>query len=113
MAGLGWGPFSLPSCLPLPAFPREAQPEDPLWTPLISHSLPWSLGLLTVQWAQPGARDHPEFGGVGPQCCMMFLLPHPAAFWGAQKLVRIVSMDRTKASPLWSSFEGVVGPEDG
>uniref|UniRef100_A0AAA9STD9 Caspase recruitment domain-containing protein 14 n=1 Tax=Bos taurus TaxID=9913 RepID=A0AAA9STD9_BOVIN len=25
---------------------------------------------------------------------------------GAQKLVRIVSMDRTKASPLWSSFEG-------
>ncbi|KAB0395081.1 hypothetical protein E2I00_003442 [Balaenoptera physalus] len=25
---------------------------------------------------------------------------------GAQKLVRIVSMDRTKASPLWSSFDG-------
>ncbi|XP_042112722.1 caspase recruitment domain-containing protein 14 isoform X1 [Ovis aries] len=25
---------------------------------------------------------------------------------GAQKLVRIISMDRTKASPLWSSFEG-------
>ncbi|XP_057571919.1 caspase recruitment domain-containing protein 14 isoform X3 [Hippopotamus amphibius kiboko] len=25
---------------------------------------------------------------------------------GAQKLVRIISMDRTKASPLWSSFDG-------
>lgn len=86
MAGLGWGTLLfLPASHFLPSLGR-AQPEDPLWTPLISHSLPWSLGLLTVQWAQPGARDHPEFGGVGPQCCMMFLLPHPAAFWGSPEV---------------------------
>uniref|UniRef100_A0A452G328 Caspase recruitment domain family member 14 n=1 Tax=Capra hircus TaxID=9925 RepID=A0A452G328_CAPHI len=33
-------------------------------------------------------------------------IPNYTRARGSQKLVRIVSMDRTKASPLWSSFEG-------
>ena len=114
MAGLGWGPLLFPlASHGCPA--REggwgAQPEDPLLPPSVTYPLAGGLGLLAVQQAQPGSPgttlDLPAEVWCQPPSPVgrpFSLVQQPSA--GAQKLVRIVSMDRTKASPLWSSFDG-------
>lgn len=96
-----WGPPSLlcPGRGPLP--------QDPLLLP----SPPWH-GAWAVLWVQPeglGTSLDPPVGRCLPgpvwtaTTGSFSLQPSPG---GSQRLVRIVTVDRTKASALCSSFDG-------
>lgn len=99
-AGEVWGPSSLPC-------PGQGPlPQDPLLL-----SSPWH-GAWAVLWAQPegpGTSLEPPVGRCLPGPVWTAGTTGPFSLQpssgGPQRLVRIVTVDRTKASALCSSFD--------